>query len=246
MNPAAPVTRTFMRSNVADPGAPDHRGPDQSAIRKPEPPGIGARPCQDETPTPASADACTGPASTFGAAHPGGSYLAQLYRRQRPKVLDGAGNFPTLTRASPVRREQRTANQHHQQQHERETMSFWDIIWFIIVSFAFIAYLMILFNILGDLFRDKSVSGGVKAVWVVCLIFFPLITALVYLITRGGGMAERSAAAVGQMQEAQDAYIKSVAGTSSPADQIAQARALLDAGSINQEEYEALKAKALA
>jgi len=70
-------------------------------------------------------------------------------------------------------------------------MSFWDIIWFIIVSFAFIAYLMIMFNILGDLFRDDSVSGWLKAVWIVCLIFLPFITALVYLIARGGGMARR-------------------------------------------------------
>ena len=125
-------------------------------------------------------------------------------------------------------------------------MSFWDIIWFIIVSFAFIAYLMVLFNILGDLFRDKDLSGGLKAVWVICLIFLPFVTALVYLITRGHGMAERQAESVGQMREAQDAYIKSVAAGTSPSDQILQAKALLDAGTINQAEYDALKAKARA
>jgi predicted PurR-regulated permease PerM len=125
-------------------------------------------------------------------------------------------------------------------------MSFWDIIWFIIVSFAFIAYLMVLFNILGDLFRDKGLSGGWKAVWVICLIFLPFLTALVYLISRGQGMAERQAESLGRMQEAQDAYIKSVATSTSPSDQIAQAKALLDAGTIDQAEYDALKAKALA
>ena len=124
-------------------------------------------------------------------------------------------------------------------------MSFWDIIWFIIVSFAFIAYLMIMFNILTDLFRDRSTSGGVKAVWVVCLVFFPLITAVVYLVVRGGGMAQRQAAAFDAAKWAQDDYIKNVAGAS-PAQHIAEAKGLLDAGTISQEEFESLKAKALA
>ena len=124
-------------------------------------------------------------------------------------------------------------------------MSFWDIIWFIIVSFAFIAYLMIMFNILTDLFRDRSTSGGVKAVWVVCLVFFPLITAVVYLVVRGGGMAQRQAAAFDAAKSAQDDYIKNVAGAS-PAQHIAEAKGLLDAGTISQEEFESLKAKALA
>src|SRR5829696_7399828 len=113
-------------------------------------------------------------------------------------------------------------------------MSFWDIIWFIIVSFAFIAYLMVLFNIIGDLFRDKSVSGGMKAVWMFCLIFFPFLTAIVYLITRGQGMAERHADAYGRMVAAQDQHIKSVAGSTSPVEQIAQAQQLLSAGTITQ------------
>jgi predicted PurR-regulated permease PerM len=124
-------------------------------------------------------------------------------------------------------------------------MSFWDIIWFIIVSFAFIAYLMIMFNILTDLFRDRSTSGGVKAVWVVCLVFFPLITAVVYLVVRGGGMAQRQATAFDAAKSAQDDYIKNVAGAS-PAQHIAEAKGLLDAGTISQEEFESLKAKALA
>ena len=125
-------------------------------------------------------------------------------------------------------------------------MSFWDIIWFIIVSFAFVAYLMVLFNILTDLFRDRDVSGWLKAVWVICLIIFPFLTALVYLIARGRGMAERQSAAWGSARAAQDEYIKSVAGSSSPTDQIAQAQQLLTAGTITQAEFDTLKAKALA
>ena len=124
-------------------------------------------------------------------------------------------------------------------------MSFWDGIWFIIVSFAFIAYLMVLFYIVTDLFRDREVSGGMKAVWIVCLIFFPFITALIYLITRGKSMAERQVAEVAEAQAAMDQHIRSVAGTS-PTDQIAQAKALLDSGAITRPEFDAIKAKALA
>ena len=125
-------------------------------------------------------------------------------------------------------------------------MSFWDVVWFIIISFAFVAYLIVLFSILGDLFRDHTVSGWVKALWVIFLIFFPFITALVYLIVRGGGMAERSAKDAVVAKQETDAYIRQVAATASPADQIAQAQKMLDAGVITQPEYERLKAKALA
>lgn len=123
-------------------------------------------------------------------------------------------------------------------------MSFWDIIWFIIVTFAFVAYLMVLFSILSDLFRDKDTSGFVKAVWVILLIVVPFLTALIYLIVRGHGMAERNVKAAEEMQKAQNAYIRDVAG-SSPADQIHKGKELLDAGAISQAEFDAIKAKAL-
>lgn len=125
-------------------------------------------------------------------------------------------------------------------------MSFWDVIWFIIVAFAFVAYLIVLFNIVTDLFRDRDYSGWWKAVWIICLIILPFLTALVYLILRGKGMAERQAQAVTAAVAAQQDYIKSVAGTATPADQIARAKELLDAGTISQEEFDAIKAKAIA
>ncbi len=125
-------------------------------------------------------------------------------------------------------------------------MSFWDIVWFIVISFAFIAYLMILFSIIGDLFRDHQTSGWIKAVWIIFLIIFPLLTALVYLIARGSGMAERSMKQAQAMADSQQKYIQQVAGTTSPAEHIAQAKALLDAGTITPEEFASLKAKALA
>lgn len=124
-------------------------------------------------------------------------------------------------------------------------MDFWDIIWFIIVSFAFIAYLIMLWMIISDLFRNREQSGWVKAIWIVFLFIFPLLTGLVYLIVHGRGMAERSAKESAQFKAAQDNYIREVAGKS-PAEHIAEAKALLDAGTINEDEYRALKAKALA
>ncbi|MBF6180188.1 SHOCT domain-containing protein [Nocardia otitidiscaviarum] len=123
-------------------------------------------------------------------------------------------------------------------------MSFWEVLWLILVSFAFIAYLLLLFYIIGDLFRDKETSGWVKAVWIVFLIFLPLITSLIYLIVRGGGMQERSAAEAKQWQAAEQDYIRKTAGTN-PAAQIADAKQLLAESAITQQEFEQLKAKAL-
>jgi hypothetical protein len=124
-------------------------------------------------------------------------------------------------------------------------MSFWDVVWFIVISFAFVAYLMVMFSIIADLFRDHETGGFAKAIWILALIFVPFLTALIYLVARGGGMAERSAAQARSMQSAQEAYIKDVASSGSPVDQVSKAKALLDAGAISPAEYESLKAKAL-
>ena len=125
-------------------------------------------------------------------------------------------------------------------------MSFWDIVWFIIISFAFIAYLMVLFSIIGDLFRDPGASGFEKAAWMVALIFVPFLSALIYLIAKGKDMGERQVQALQQAKSQQDAYIREVASSATPADQIAQAKAMVDSGAISQAEYERLKEKALA
>jgi hypothetical protein len=124
-------------------------------------------------------------------------------------------------------------------------MSFWDVVWFILITYALIALLMVMFSIITDLFRDKETSGFVKAVWIFALIFVPIVTSLVYLIARGKGMTERSLRHAESMKREQDAYIREVAGKQTPTDQIAQARAMLDAGVISQPEYERLKEKAL-
>jgi len=102
---------------------------------------------------------------------------------------------------------------------------------------------MVLFSVIGDLFRDRELSGGAKALWIFCLIFFTFISLLVYLIVRGKGMNERAIAQAQQNKQAADNYIRSVA--TSPADEIASAKALLDAGTITADEFASLKAKAL-
>mgnify|MGYP006373629633 CR=1 FL=1 len=122
--------------------------------------------------------------------------------------------------------------------------NFWDFIWLILSTFVFVAYLLILFQIVADLFRDSELGGGSKALWLIGLIFVPMLTALIYVITRGTGMANRQRPAIERSKSEAQSYIRQVAGKS-PAEQIADAKALLDAGTINQEEFAKLKAKAL-
>lgn len=123
--------------------------------------------------------------------------------------------------------------------------TFFQFIWLVIVSFAFVAYLIVLFQIVTDMFRDKDQKGWHKAIWIVFLIIFPLITAVIYLIARGSGMAQRQASYVQQAKSDTDAYIRDVAGRT-PTQEIADAKSLLDAGTISAEEYDKIKAKALA
>jgi len=123
--------------------------------------------------------------------------------------------------------------------------NFLDFMWLIASAFLFVGYLLILFRIIADLFKDSELGGGSKALWLVCLLFVPMLTALVYVITRGKGMAARQRASYEQSRSEAESYIRQVAGKS-PAEQIADAKALLDAGTINPEEFAKLKAKALA
>jgi type VI protein secretion system component VasK len=125
-------------------------------------------------------------------------------------------------------------------------MSFSDFFWLLIWSFFLVCYLMVLFQIIGDLFRDKDLSGWWKALWIIFLIIFPFLAALIYLIARGRGMAERQAGAVQSAQAATDQYIQSVASRGNPAEQIASAKTLLDNGTISQDEFDKLKQQALA
>ncbi len=124
-------------------------------------------------------------------------------------------------------------------------MLFWETLGWMLWATVFIGYLFALFAIIGDLFRDRGLSGWWKALWVVLLIFLPFLTVLVYLIARGQGMAERSSKAARDAADATESYIRQVAGKT-PTEEIAAAAALRDAGSVSAEEFERLKAKALA
>jgi ABC-type multidrug transport system fused ATPase/permease subunit len=123
--------------------------------------------------------------------------------------------------------------------------NFWDLMWLMFSAFMFVAYLTVLFQIVVDLFRDSEMGGFSKALWLIALIGLPLLTALVYVVARGGGMARRQQAAFQKSQGEAESYIRSVAGKS-PADQIGDAKRLLDAGTISADEFAKLKAKALA
>ena len=124
--------------------------------------------------------------------------------------------------------------------------NFWDIIWDIFYIFLFVAYLMVLFRIWIDIFSDHSLNGWVKAIWIIVLIFLPFLGALIYVIARGRGMAQRQMARIQQAQGQADEYIKQVASGKSSAQQIADAKALLDNGTVTQAEFDQLKQKALA
>jgi hypothetical protein len=127
------------------------------------------------------------------------------------------------------------------------TTDFWDVLLWSFWFFIWIAALMVWFRCLVDLFGDDSLSGWGKAGWAILLVFVPWLGALIYLIARGRSMTQRQIASAEKVRADQEEYIKQVAGAGpSPADQIAQGRALLDAGTISQPEFEALKAKALA
>jgi Short C-terminal domain/Phospholipase_D-nuclease N-terminal len=125
-------------------------------------------------------------------------------------------------------------------------MDFWDFFWLLVWGFFFVYFLMILFQIIGDLFRDRDLSGWAKALWIIALVFIPFLSMLIYLVVRGRGMAERNAAAFRNAQASTESYIKDVAGTGNAAEQIATAKGLLDQGTITTAEFEQLKAKALA
>jgi len=122
---------------------------------------------------------------------------------------------------------------------------FLDVLWSMIIFFVFIIWIWLLITVFADVFRRRDIGGGMKAVWLIFVILLPYLGVFIYLIAEHDGMADRSMAQMQQAKAQQDEYIKSVASNASPADQIAQAKSLLDSGAITQAEFDALKAKAL-
>ena len=121
---------------------------------------------------------------------------------------------------------------------------FMDVLWSMVIFFLFVIWIWILITVFVDIFRRKDTSGFAKAAWIVFVIILPYLGVLIYLIANHEGMADRNIQQMQRQQEAQDAYIKSVAGGS--AAEIEKAKGLLDSGAISQAEFDQIKAKALA
>ena len=118
----------------------------------------------------------------------------------------------------------------------------WSMIWF----FLFFLWIMLLFQVFADIFRSKDLSGGVKALWVVFVIFLPYLGVFVYLIARGHKMSEHALQAAQAQDAAAREYIQSAAGTGgSAADELARLADLKEKGVIDDAEFQKLKAKAI-
>jgi hypothetical protein len=121
-----------------------------------------------------------------------------------------------------------------------------EVFWTILIFFAFFIWIWLLFIVFSDLFRRSDVSGWGKVAWIIFIIVLPYLGVLVYLIAQHKGMTERSVKQQEAAQAQMDQYVKSVASKSDPAAQIANAKSLLDHGTITQAEFDQIKQKALA
>lgn len=112
--------------------------------------------------------------------------------------------------------------------------------------FFIVIWIWILITVLIDLFRDHELSGWWKAVWVFFLVFLPVITVLIYLIARGGGMRDRTIKAQAEAKQHFDSYVREQAHSSSPADELHKLNELKEKGALSSEEFDKAKAKLLA
>ena len=123
---------------------------------------------------------------------------------------------------------------------------FLDILWTMLVFFAWVIWFWLLIVIFSDLFSRHDISGWGKAAWILLLVFLPYLGVFIYLIASGQGMAERREERSRAARSEFDDYVKNVAASSGPAAEIDKAKQLLDSGTITQAEFDSLKAKALA
>jgi len=120
---------------------------------------------------------------------------------------------------------------------------FLDILWTMVLFFAWVAWIWIAITVFSDIFRRHDIGGWHKAIWVVFVILVPFLGVLVYLIAQHDGMRDRTVKQAQTQQQALDQYVRDTAG--GPATEIAKAKELLDSGAITQADYDAIKAKAL-
>ncbi|MDJ0663316.1 MAG: SHOCT domain-containing protein [Acidimicrobiia bacterium] len=119
-----------------------------------------------------------------------------------------------------------------------------DVIFSMLVFFLFIAWIWVLISVIGDIFRS-DMGGAAKAIWVLFVMLLPWLGVLIYLISNGDAMADRTVKQAVAMEEAQRAYIRDAAGTASPADELAKLSGLKDSGAITDEEYQKLRAQVI-
>ena len=122
---------------------------------------------------------------------------------------------------------------------------FLEVFWTMLIFFAFVVWLWILFTVIADLFRRHDTSGFMKVLWIIFIIVLPYLGVFVYLIAEHKGMTERAIASQKNAQSQFDDYVQSVAAKTDPTEQINKAKGLLDSGAITQAEFDSLKAKAL-
>jgi len=122
---------------------------------------------------------------------------------------------------------------------------FLDVLWTIIIIFAWVIWFWLLITVFADVFRRRDIGGGAKTLWIIFVIILPFLGVFIYLIAEHEGMAERNEKQLQAQQASADAYIQAAAGKTTPAGEIDQAKKLLDSGTITQQEFDALKAKAL-
>ena len=123
---------------------------------------------------------------------------------------------------------------------------FLDVLWTMFIFFLWIIWFFLLFRVIADIFRRKDIGGGSKTLWLIFVILLPFLGVFVYLIVQSGDMADRDVRSAQASQQQFDQYVQSVAGSGGAAAEIDKAKQLLDSGAITQQEFDAIKAKALA
>ena len=123
--------------------------------------------------------------------------------------------------------------------------TFMDALWSMLVFFLWVAWFIVLFHVVIDIFRRRDASGWNKALWLIFVLFLPFLGVFVYLITNSDDMAKRNMEQAQMARAETDEYIRTVSGGGAAAE-IERAKGLLDSGAITQSEFDAIKAKALA
>ena len=123
---------------------------------------------------------------------------------------------------------------------------FLDVLWTMLIIFAWIIWFWLLITVFTDLFRRHDTSGFAKVLWIIFVIILPFLGVFIYLIVNHDGMTERSMRQAQAQQAQMDDYVRRTAGSGGATAEIERAKGLLDSGAITQAEYDAIKAKALA